>query len=181
MKTYLTYGFATALANAVLTIVLYLAGFHSDATRLKTAQGVGLVAMVTIATLGIWLGTKARREELPASEEFGYGSALGAGFMITLFAALFGIVTTILYTTVINPEFVDVIVEAQMAEIQARGLSGEQADGAEKMIRRMFHPAIQAALGFIMALFMGTIISLATAAFLRRPAAVLAAEPPPLS
>jgi ABC-type dipeptide/oligopeptide/nickel transport system permease component len=179
MKTYLTYGFAMAFAGAALAVLLYLLGYHSDPAKLRAAQGIGMAGGLAIGVTCIVLGTKARRAEIPASEEFGYGRAFGAGFMIALFASLFGIITTFVYAKFINPEFVDVIVQAQVQQLEAKGLSADKIQGAEKVIRTMASPYVQACFSFIAGLVMGTIISLITAAFLKRPAAPFAAETPP--
>jgi hypothetical protein len=129
-----------------------------------------------IGALCITLGTKARRAEVPPSEEFGYGRAMLAGFMISLFAALFSTITVFVYAKYINPEFADIIVQAQTQKLEAQGITGARLEGVEKGIRMMMSPPIQAVIGLINGLIMGTVISLITSAFLRRPAE---AEAPP--
>jgi hypothetical protein len=116
------------------------------------------------------LGTKAKRATVPTTEDFGYGSALGAGVMISLFAALFGIVTTYLYAAVINPGMTDIAMQAQIAKWEAAGLSGTSIERAEAMMRKMMSPPIQACFGFVFGMIFSTIISLITAAFLKREA-----------
>jgi hypothetical protein len=181
MKSYLTYGLAMAIAGAVLNIVLYLLGFHSDPAKLLTAQIVGGCGGLAIGITCLTLGIKACRAEVPATEEFGYGRALVAGVMISLFAALINIATTYLYATVINPGFVDVIVQAQAQKFEAQGMSPSQIEAAEKMVRMFSGPAVQAISGFLGGMFFGTLISLVAAAFLKRPAAPESfGAPPPL-
>jgi hypothetical protein len=169
MKTYLTYGSAMAGGGFLLVLVLYILGFHSDPAKLGTAQGIQTVVGLGISITCIILGTKARRAAVPATEEFGYGSALGTGVMITLFAALIGIVTNIVYLSFINPGMGDVIMQAQMAKWDAAGLSSARIEQAEGMMRKMMSPPIQTAFGFLFGMCIGTIISLITAAFLKRP------------
>lgn len=179
MKIYLTYGAAMAFAGAVLNVVLYLLGFHSDPARLTTAQIIGACGGVAIGITCLTLGIKARRAEIPATEEFGYGRALGAGVMITLFGALFNIVVTFIYAKFINPDFVEVIVQSQIQAMEAKGLPSAQIEGAEKMIRMFAGPIVQAISGFFGGLIFGTIISLVAAAFLKRPAAPELFDEPP--
>src|SRR5436190_548993 len=105
MKTYLTYGSAMAGGGFLLVIVLYVLGFHSDPAKLRTAQWIQGCVGLGIGITCTVLGTKARRAQVPLTEDFGYGSALGTGVMIALFAALIGLVTTFLYGGVINPHF----------------------------------------------------------------------------
>jgi hypothetical protein len=170
MKTYLTYGVSMALASALLTLVLYFLGFHSDAAKLGTAQWISNLGFLAIAVTCLIMGTKARRAEVPLTEEFGYGSALFVGFMISLFAALCAIVTNYLYFNVINPGFSELIVQAQLDKMEAKGLSGAQIEQMEKMTRMFMSPVFSSCVVFLVVLFWGTLISLVTAAFLKRPA-----------
>lgn len=179
MKIYLNYGLVMAAAGAALAITLYLLGFHSDPEKLTTAQTLGAVGGVVIAATCITLGTLARRALVPPTEEFGYGRAFGAGVAIAAYSALFGIVTTYAYAKFINPEFVDVIVQSQMARLEERGLSASQLEAAEKTVRTMSGPGVQAFFGFFGGILFGTLISLVTAAFLRRRAVTESFVVPP--
>ena len=170
MKTYLTYGSAMAGGGFVLVLILYILGFHSDASKISTAQWIQGVLGLGVGIVCIVLGTKAKRASVPATEEFGYGGALGTGVMITLFAALIGIVTNLLYMQVINPGMTDLIIQAQTAKMEAAGMSGARLEQVEAMTRKMMSPPIQACFAFLGGMFFGTIISLITAAFLKRPA-----------
>lgn len=170
MKTYLTYGFASALATMLFSLVLYFAGLHSDISKLGTAQLVGTLGIIAIAILCIVLGTQAKRATVPPGEDFGYGRALGAGIMITLFAALFGIVTTYLYMQVINPEMKELIIQSQTQKFEAKGMNADAIEKMETITRKFMTPPIMAAVGFIQAMLGGTVISLITAAFLKRSA-----------
>jgi hypothetical protein len=180
MKTYVTYGFFMALAGLLLTLALYFLGYHSDPAKISTAQWIGSLGALAIGITITILGTKARRAEVPMTQEFSYGSALGAGVMITLFGALFSIVSTYLYFQVINPGMADIIVQAQLDKMEAKGMSGAQLDQAEKMTRMFMKPAFMMAFNFIGGMFWGTVISLITAAFLKRNATEeLAPDLPP--
>jgi Kef-type K+ transport system membrane component KefB len=170
MKTYLVYGFAMALAGALLMLALFFLGFHSDPTKAEPAQWIGMLLGLTISATCIVLGTKARRAELPANEPFGYGSALAAGVMITLVASLFGIATNYLYFQVINPGFEDVIIQAEIAKMEDKGMSAQQVEAAENLLRKIMSPVFQAVWGFVIGMIMGTVISLISAAFLKREA-----------
>lgn len=170
MKTYLTYGFAMALGGALFTLVLFFLGFHSDPAKLQTGQWISIPVLILITVVCLVLGLKARLADVPVTEDFGYGRALGNAVMIVLFAAIIGIATNLLYFMVINPGFVDVAVQAQIDKLEAKGMSGTQIEQAEKGIRWMMKPPILACFGFISGMFWGTLIALITAAFFRRPA-----------
>lgn len=170
MKTYVTYGFFMALGNLLVSLALYFLGFHNDPAKMAAAQWIGTVGGLAVGITTIVLGTKARRAEVPATEDFGYGRALGAGVMVTLFACIFSIFTTYLYFNVINPGMTDLMVQAQLDKMEAKGMSGAQLEQAEKGIRMFMKPAFMAVFGFIAGLFWGTIISLITSIFLKRKA-----------
>ena len=170
MKTYLTYGSAMAGGGFLLVIVLYVLGLHSDPAKLSTAQWIQGCVGLAISITCIVLGTKARRAQVPPTENFGYGSALGAGVMIALFAALIGLVTTFLYGGVINPHFFDVILQAQTEQLEAKGISADKIEQIQKVSAPFMKLPAQMAFGFLGGLFFGTLISLVTAAFLKRPA-----------
>lgn len=176
MKTYVTYGLVWALAGAVLTLALFFLGFHADTEKLQSANWISLGGGIVISVACLMLGTKARASEVPATEAFGYGRALAAGVMITIFATLFGVIFNFLYSQVIHPGMQELQVQAQLEKMEASGVPSAQIDAAEGMIRTMMHPALQAVFYVFGGVLFGTIISLITSIFLRRPAAP--AEPP---
>ncbi|MEO6569221.1 MAG: DUF4199 domain-containing protein [Opitutaceae bacterium] len=169
MKTYLTYGAAMAIAGVLLNLGLYFAGYHTDANKLGMAQVIGALAGNAIAITCIVLGMRARRAEVLATNEaFGYGRALGAGIMITLFAALCGMLTGYLYMHVINPGMTDVMIQNQVQKMEASGASADAIEKMENITRKMMNPAVMTAMGFVFAMFGGTVISLIAAAFVKR-------------
>ncbi len=174
MKIYLTYGFVAALCNTLLAVVLFFLGLHSDPEKLSTAQWIGWIGGLIISIAGIVLGTKARRAERSANEPFTYGQALGAGVMIALFAALFGAIGHFLYMSMINPGMTEIVIQSQIAQLEASGMSSSQIESAESITRKMMHPAIQAAFAFIFGFIFNAVIALIASAFLKR------SEVPPL-
>lgn len=178
MKTYLTYGFAMALAGGLITLALYFLGYHTDLQKAASGQWVGLPFYLAASVIILVLGIKARRAELPLSEPFGYGRALGAGVMVIMFAAFFGIIFNYVYFQFINPGFADLMVQVRAEQMEAKNMSATQIEQMERFTRMMMKPAVMAIGGFVQSMFVGTIIALITASFLRRPAS---AEPPPVA
>ncbi|HEY5078554.1 MAG TPA: DUF4199 domain-containing protein [Opitutaceae bacterium] len=170
MKTCSLYGLILAITGAIVTLVLFFLGFHSDPAKVGTGQMIGGLTILAASIVITSLGIKARRAEVPGSEPFGYGRALGAGVLISLVAVVLSTVFNIIYTVFINTGFTEVMVQAQMDKLQAKGLSGAQLDQAEKMTRMMMGPVPAAIVGILFGMIIGTIISLILAAFLKRPA-----------
>lgn len=168
MKTPLTYGFYMALAGLLLSLALFFLGFHSDVDKLKSAQLISSVGGLALGITFIVLGIKARRAEVPVTEEFGYGRALWAGVQVSFFGCLFGTVLNFLYMRVINPGLTDLMVQAQINKWEAAGMSSDRMEQAEKVMRTMMNPALQAVFGILFGMIFCTIISLIAAAFLKR-------------
>jgi hypothetical protein len=180
MKPYLTFGAFIALGNAVITLVLYLAGFHSDPAKLSTAGNIAMAAGLAIGVTLLILGVRAKQAQTPVTEDFGYGKALGAAVMISLFATLFSSAFQFIYQSFINPSFAEVMVQAQISAMQDKGIPADTIEKAEGMMRIMLKPAVQAGMGLIFGMIFNVLISLIVSAFLRRKAVADTATPPPL-
>src|SRR5580700_467509 len=102
MNIYLTYGFAITLVNALVTLVCYLLGFHSDPDKIQMAGFIAMPVGLAVGITATTLGMRAKCNATPSTEEFGYGQAFATGFMIALFAALFGGIFHYIYLTFIN-------------------------------------------------------------------------------
>jgi uncharacterized protein YybS (DUF2232 family) len=170
MKTYLLYGFGMAAAGFLLQLVLFVLGLHSDVSKFSEAQWIGGLLGLVIAIAAIVLGTQAKRELLPEGSGFSYGQAVGVGVMISLFSGILGSVLNYVYVSFINTGFTEIVVQVQLAKAQAKGMDSDQLDQLEKGVRFMTSPVPQAVVGFIFVMFFGTVLSLVTAAFLKRPA-----------
>ncbi len=170
MKTYLVYGFGMSAVGFLLQLVLFILGYHSDVEKFGQGQWIAGVAGIVIAVAAIVLGTKVKRAAGPEESGFSYGQAVGAGVMISLFAAILDVVLNYVYVTFINTGFTDIMVQSQMAKAQAKGAGPEQLEQMEKGIRFMAAPVPNAVMVIVMMMIFGTIISLIVAAFLKRPA-----------
>lgn len=165
MKIPILYGFLLAVAGLLINVVLTLTGMYADPQKLGTAQLIsGLIGLV-VAIVGLWLGISASRAALPPAEGFSYGRAVGAGSLIVLWDAIFGAIFTALFFTVINPDVREVMIQANLDKIAAKGGSPERAEG---MIRTMMSVPILTISTIIFVGLFGMILTLIVAAFLRR-------------
>lgn len=165
MKNPILYGFLIAVAGLLVSVVLTLTGMYGDPQKLGTAQLVsGLIGLV-VAIVGLWLGISASRAVSTPSEGFSYGRAVGAGALIVLWDAIFGAIFTVLFFTVINPDVREVMVQANLDKIAAKGGSPERAEG---MIRMMVSVPILTISTIIFVGLFGMLLTLIIAAFLRR-------------
>lgn len=182
MKAPLIYGTIMAVAGALLSLLMYLAGLHDTAEKMKSAQWVGMAGGLLIAGVCLTLAMRDRRAARAPHQEWGYGSALGAGVLTGLVAAVVGCIFGYLYFAVINPQLSDVIFQMQVEKMEAAGASSSQIEQVEPMLRKWMTPGVltvsQAFSGFVMAV----LLSLILAIFQRnRPSMTEAPMPPPLA
>ena len=129
---------------------------------------------------GLVMAMRARREETPLDEDFGYGRALGTGTLTVLWSSLISSPIQALYIGVINPNFQEVVVAGQIAKLEAQGASVEQIEATEKIMTMMSGPIPQAISVLIAGFVFGFIVSLIVSIFVRREAVETFEEPPPI-
>lgn len=173
MGTKFTYALVLTIAGAVFNLLLYFTGYQTE--KLAVGQHlnwIGFVIMVVVLVLGI----RAVREEAP-DKALTFGRGVGAGVQISLLSGLMGGIYNFIHFKFINPEFVDYQMEIVRAKWEEVGMSAAQIEQAEGITRAMMGPVSQAIWTPLMALLVGTIVSLVAAALLRRPPAT----PPPVA
>ena len=166
MKTPLTYGVIMAVASALLTLGLFFAGFHDSVERIESGLGkfIAFVGPLAITIACLALAMREKRANTPADTSWGYGSALWTGVLTGLLAALFSAVFAYLYFAFINPGMTEVLYQAELAKLEAKGLSPEQIDRAEQFMRKMLSPGIvtvfQSIGGFLITVVLSLIIAI---------------------
>jgi hypothetical protein len=179
MKTTFTYGIGIAASSFVMGLILFFAGFHSDADKLSTGQTIGSIGGVVITVVGLVLALKARREEFTPEEGFGYGRALGTGTLTALWSSISGAILTVIYAVVINPGMQDIIIESQITKMEEQGVPAANIEQAEGVMTFMTSPAMMGVSNLIMGFVFGFIVSLIVAALLKRAPVDIAPPPPP--
>lgn len=176
MKTYLTYGSGMALAGAILALAQYFLGFHEDVEKLqsKVVASVGFLLGLAICVVGVLLAMRAVREKTPDRGLF-YGRGVATGALTGVFYGVFMAVFQFVYGTAINPEFHDLLYQAQMAQMEQMG-AGAQAPQMEGMMRFFTSPVFLAGSTLIFTPILTTVVSLVVAAFVKRDPQV----PPPV-
>ena len=169
MKTCALYGFISSLAGAFIILALYFLGYHSDLAKLGTAKVIGGVGGFVCAVVITSLGVRARREEVPASQGFGYGSSVWAGVVIAFVASVLSALFNFVYYKFINPGFSEILIQDAMAKVEAKGVSGPALDRIEAFNRFLFTPFWESVIALIVGFIFGVFLALIIAIFIRRP------------
>ncbi len=168
MKTSLTYGAAMAAGGFALVLLLYVAGFHDSPEKMSVAQWVGSLGGLAIGIACLALAMREKRALSNPENDWGYGSALGAGLLTSVVSGALGLVSGWLYFSVINPGFSEVVLQAQLAAMEAKGMSAAQVAQAEPRVKKFTSPAVMTAFQGFFGTLWAVVLSLVVAIFFRR-------------
>lgn len=177
MKHAFFYGFISALISALYTLGLYFTGFHSSVAKLDSLAIISPIIALAISVTCMVLGARAAREDTPPDQDFGYGSALWASFLTSIVSTVLYGIFNFCYVSWLNPDIIDLMVQQQVAKMEAKGMSGPALDNAEAMTRKFMQPIPGFIFVLIFGVIAGLIISLVVAAFVRRKPVELATPP----
>ncbi len=157
-----------AIGGAVLTLLLYLAGFHDSVEKLSAAQWTGALGGLAIGLACLALAMREKRAQHPPEADWGYSSALGGGVLTALWGSVFGLGFAYAYFGLINPGFSDLIYQSQVAALEAKGLSAAQIEKIEPMMRKWMSPVAMTLMQGFMGFVWSLLLSLILAAFFRK-------------
>lgn len=153
-KIALNYGVYLALLSIAVSVIAYVTDNHID--RPWWVSVLSTLVMVGVIVYGI----KAFKHD--NSGFLSLGEALKVGLAISLIAGIIGAIFNYVFVTVIEPDFVTQMLDMtreQMIE-QNPDMQQDQMDMAMGVTEKMMQPTIMSAIGIIMTLFFGFIISL---------------------
>jgi len=158
-KSSLTIGLYLAIALILVSVVFYVTG--------SPFSKVGQYLSYPIMIGGILLGQLAYKKALGGT--LTYGQAVGAGVLTMVFASVISGIYTYLLYAVIDPslqEQLRIYTEEQI--IQQGRVPEEQLEMAVNMAAKFQTPPIMFAMAVVGGAFIGTIISLITAIFIKK-------------
>jgi TM2 domain-containing membrane protein YozV len=162
MKPTLKAGLLLGILVVVWMLVTGVTGWYKDPAMRSMFYIVVLIEIVVL----IW-GLR-----LTAKEGKTYGGQIGAGTMMAIIGAVIIFFASILFTTVLYPNYFAEAREASLQALVAKGMTADQAEVQLKMMDPMETPLVQALIGAVMTVVTGFVASLVIAAVLRKkPAA----------
>lgn len=159
MKSALNYGAMFGLALLVLNLLNYVLEMYDSTimTILGSVVGIG----------GLVYGIKKYRDEV-CDGVISYGSALGYGVLIALFAGIIVAVGNYTYWGFVDDGFIQFTMEQNEEKLYEAGLPDEQIEMQLEMSQKFMSPGIMSIFGLLGQVFMAFIISLIAAAFLKK-------------
>jgi hypothetical protein len=162
-KVVLIYGVFAGIALILLSIVLQMSlGEHSMVT--------GYVTMV-LSLLMVFFGIKSYRDQ-HLGGQMTFGQGFKVGILITLIASLFYVVGWEIYSALYMPNFMDDYSAKAIEQMRADGMSAakitEKMAEMEQWKEWYKNPAIRYGLVFLEIFPVGILVTLISAAILRR-------------
>jgi len=159
MKSTMTSGAIMAAGLLIFTLILYM-------TNLLLSAGLNYLSYLIVIG-GIILGIKNYKDQ----EEQGfisYGRAFGVGMLTVLFASVIMAIFMYVLYSVIDPGLIEKTLELTRTKMADQHLTDDQVEMALNMSKKFVTPGV-IALGTIVAYgFIGAIISLIAAAFMKK-------------
>jgi len=158
-KTNLTNGVILGMAGVIYSLLMYFLDLTFNETQ-------GYIFMVIQVALLAYL-LKSYRDNY-CFGNITYGQSVGAGVIISLYAAIISAVFLYLLYAVIDPGLVDKQLALVEETIMARGLPQAAVDKAMAIQRKLLKPEIMAPISIFGNMFWGLIISLIVSVFIKK-------------
>lgn len=153
----LRYGLITGFISIIYLLVLYV-------TEMNTNTALSWLGML-IPVAGIVMAYKAFKQENGGF--MSYGQGLGIGTLLATVSSVVAGIFNYVYTSFIDSTVLTRMREAQMLEMEKKGLSEEQMEQAMAMADKFSGPGMMLVVGIIGGAVMGFIISLIVAAIMK--------------
>jgi len=159
-KNAANYGLILGLVIIIFTSLFYFLG---QSTRSSSMSFLPIV----FTAVAITFGTKNLRDKFQGGY-ISYGRALGSGVLITLFGAVIQSFFTYVFFTYISPESLTLMLDTMEQAFIDQGQSEEQIAATMQMTKQFMGPTTLAISGIFSAMLWGLILSLVSAAFVKR-------------
>ena len=160
----INFGLIQGLVSITLAVVLYATGNYNmgggDANVLYSI--LNLAISVTFPLLAI-----LKVKELEGGF-ISFGKAFSTGFQVILIAAILGAVWLLVYTTTLEPNYQEAILQNNYEQMSEQGMTSEQMDQAIEMTKKFATPVFMAVFAVLTSAFFGAIIALILGGILQK-------------
>lgn len=165
LKSSATYGAILGLISILFVVITYMTG--DIYTGKSWLNWVGMA--VSVAAL-VYFALMYRKNV--CGGYITYGSAFLYIWLTYIFAGIISVAFVILLQTVIEPDYMEKMAEAQRGILAERGMTDSQIEQALQFTAKFQTPLFTAIAGVIGNALIGLVISLITAIFVRKDQAV---------
>lgn len=158
-KTTATWGLVLGIALVLFSLVPYIFGVYTLPKSLGLLQWLVIIGGIVIGQI------KHRDDDL--NGYISYGRAFGVGMLVMIWATIIYGVYFVCLVKVIDPQYVEKVVEAQAETLYAAGYTEEMVEMAISVSSNM-SPMVMFVSAVLGNALLGLIISLISSAFVKR-------------
>jgi Flp pilus assembly pilin Flp len=158
-QTGIRYGVILGLISVAYFMVLVLSGINTADGWVRWSGFIFNAALVVLGQLYF-------RQNGNGYMSFGQG--MGIAFWIALISSVISTGFTVLYMTIIDPDFAQMIQDMQMESMAEQGLSDEQIEQGMKMAAKFTTPPMLFTFGVLAGIISTMLIALLTTFFTRK-------------
>ena len=157
MNTIVKAGLILGILCEVWTFLIGFTGWYKDPAL------VNLFYVVILIQAGVLIWGLQQT----AAQGRKYGGQVGAGTLMSAVASVIVIVGSLLFTTVVFPDYFQEIAAMTESMLADKGMSGEEIQQVMDAQAAFTNPMVNAITGAVMTIITGCILSLGIAAFVR--------------
>jgi hypothetical protein len=155
----LIWGIIIGLVSVIYSVVLYILGQATN-NQLGYLGFIILLGGLIVATLNYRNSVRGGYIH--------FGTAMGFGILVIVFAGIISSVYGYIQMTVIDPGIHEQILEKSMEKAMEKGLPEDQIDAAMDITKKFLSPVVLAITSLIMSAFIGTVLSVITAVIFKK-------------
>ncbi len=153
------FGIIGGLGGVIVSLILFFANLQYE----SWSKWLQSIVMIVAIIAGIRAIADANKNKLVP-----FGSLFSGGMLITVIISVISIIYFLVYSNLIETNFIDNLLEVSRKQMAEKGLSEEQVDAAIEMSKKFMSPAIMTVISLISSLIMGAIVSLIGAAIFKK-------------
>jgi len=157
MNTFMRYGIILGLACTAFTYLFGFLGWYKDPAMVSWFYLV-IVVQIVVLVLGLMK---------TAAEGRSYGGQVSAGLLMHLVGGVIILLGSLLFTSVVFPDYFDEVMSVQEDRMRDQGMSDAQVQQAMDMTASFMNPFVNAIIGFVFTVLSGLVFSLVIAIFVR--------------
>ena len=152
------FGLIGGFAGILVSLSIFFANLQYESWS-KWLQSLVMLAAII---LGIKAIADANKVKL-----ISFGDLFKGGMLITFILSLISILYFLVYSNIIEPDFIDNLMDVSKKEMLEKGLSEEQTETALNISRKFMSPGIMAVISLVSSLIIGAITSAIGAAIFK--------------
>lgn len=156
----INYGLILGGISIIMNLIMYATNNH-----LAPHWSISLIGFIALIAL-IVLGVKKFKES--NNNYLTFGQALKVGVGIAIVSALLVSIYNYVFMTVIEPTYMDQVMELQSQTLIEQGYTDDQIEATQEMGKKLSGPFITSAFTIIGAAFLGFVISAITGAIMKK-------------